>query len=144
MLSQKCKYAIRAVFYISIESKQEFALKSGKEVSEDLKIPMAFTRKILQELVRSDIISSTKGPKGGFYLSEENLELPILHIVETIDGLSAFKSCGLGLTECSDQRPCPIHDTYKVCRDSMLQLLKGNNIREMAEDIVKKELFLAG
>lgn len=142
MLSQKCQYAIRAVLYISIESNKEKGLKGGKEVSEALKIPLAFTGKILQQLAKSDVISSVKGPGGGFYLTEENLCLPIIQIVKTIDGLSSFNSCGLGLDKCSDEHPCPIHDTFKVGRDGLLELLTKNTIRELAKDIIKKELFL--
>lgn len=71
MFSQKCKYAIRAVLYLSIESKQEKGLKGGKDVSEALNISQSFTGKILLELARVGIITLVKGSRGGFFLSEE-------------------------------------------------------------------------
>lgn len=142
MLSNKCKYAIRAVLYLSIESNKNKKLKGSKHVAEALNIPVAFTSKILQELAKTKIISSLKGPGGGFFLTDKNLDTPIIDIVKTIDGLSFFESCGLGLDKCSDERPCPIHNTFKIGRDSMLKLLKENTIRELATDTVKRELFL--
>ncbi len=142
MLSQKCKYAVRAVLYLSTQSNKENGLRGGKEVSEELKIPLAFTGKILQELARENIISSNKGPGGGFYLSEENLNMPLIKVVETIDGLGFFTSCGLGLSECSEEHPCPIHDTFKLSRDGLFNLFSSKTIRGLADDIAVRELFL--
>lgn len=142
MLSQKCKYAIRAVLYLTIESNPEKGLKGGKNVSENLKIPLAFTGKILKELARVNIISSVKGPGGGFYLSEENLKIPIINIVEVMGDISYFSSCGLGLTECSEERPCPIHNTYKVSRDNLWTLFNNKTIGELGKEVSESELFL--
>lgn len=51
MLSQKTKYALRAVLYLSVQAKNQ-EIKGGKEISDELKIPSAFTNKILQELAK--------------------------------------------------------------------------------------------
>lgn len=142
MLSNKCQYAIRAVLYLSIECSHKQSLKGGKDVSKALKIPLAFTGKILQELARKNIISSAKGPGGGFYLSEENLNTPIINIVEAMGDISYFNSCGLGLIECSEKHPCPIHDTFKVSRDNLLNLFRSKTINDLSHDIKKSELFL--
>ncbi len=142
MLSQKCKYAIRAVLYLSIESNKEKGLKGGKKVSENLKIPLAFTSKILKELAGKNIISSIKGPGGGFYLSEENLKNPIIKIIEAMGDISYFSSCGLGLTECSEERPCPIHDSYKLSRDKLWTLFNDKTIDELGKEVKESDLFL--
>lgn len=142
MLSQKCKYAIRAVLYLSVSTSEIGNLKGGKDVSKVLKMPLAFTGKILQELARENIISSLKGPRGGFFLSEENLLIPLIRIIEVMGDLSYFKSCGLGLSECSEDHPCPIHDTFKVSRDNLLSMFRSKTIGDLAKDIEESELFL--
>ena len=142
MLSQKCKYAIRSVLYLSIESNRGNGLKGGKDVSDALKIPLAFTGKILLELARADIITSVKGPGGGFFLSQENQKIPMIKIVEAMGDIAYFTSCGLGLDECSDEHPCPIHDVFKIGRDSLLSLFKSKTIGELGTDIKESELFL--
>ncbi|MFP5471295.1 MAG: RrF2 family transcriptional regulator [Bacteroidia bacterium] len=142
MLSQKCKYAIRAALYLSIESNLSKGLKSGKDVSEALKIPLAFTGKILLELSRAGIITSVKGPGGGFYLSKENLRIPVIEIVKAMGDISFFTSCGLGLHKCSDDHPCPIHNTFKIGRDSLLTLFQNKTIGELGREVKKSELFL--
>ena len=142
MLSQKCKYAIRSVLYLSIESDFEKGLTGGKDVSKALKIPLAFTSKILLELARAGLITSIKGPGGGFFLSKENRNFPIFKIVEVMGDIDYFTSCGLGLDECSELRPCPIHDTFKIGRDKLLALFKNKTIGDLGKEIVESELFL--
>ena len=142
MLSQKCKYAIRAVLYLAVQSNTDKGLKGGKNLSKDLKMPLAFTGKILQELARENIISSIKGPGGGFYLSDENLLVPIIEIVKAMGDISYFESCGLGLPECSEDHPCPIHDTFKVSRDNLLTLFNNKTIGELGREIKESKLFL--
>lgn len=141
MLSQKCKYAIRAVLFLSIEQSLDKRM-GGKEVAEALKMPLAFTGKILQELAKKEIISSIKGPNGGFYLSEKDLEHPLMKIVEAMDDISFFNSCGLGLSECSEEHPCPVHDTFKIARDSLLNLFQTKKIKDLSDEILQHKLSL--
>ncbi|MBI3133087.1 MAG: Rrf2 family transcriptional regulator [Bacteroidetes bacterium] len=141
MLSQKCKYAIRSVIYLSSDQDKS-KMTGGKEISDMLKIPQAFTGRILHELSQKKIISSLKGPGGGFYMTPENLQLPILKIVEAIDGLGFFKECGLGLDVCSEKRPCPVHDTFKQCRDQLFTLFSTKSIKDLAHDVTLHKLFV--
>ena len=80
MLTNQSKYAIRAVLYLAVYTDETHKMGS-KEVAEMIKVPAPFLAKILQKLVRKNIISSTKGPKGGFYLTESNLLNSMLDIV---------------------------------------------------------------
>ena len=69
MLSKSCKYAIRAVVYVA--SKAGNNLKMGiKEIAKEIDAPEAFTGKILQILTKHQVISSLKGPYGGFFIEE--------------------------------------------------------------------------
>ena len=141
MLSQKCKYAIRTVLYLSIEGNKTYP-KGGKEISTTLKIPEAYTGKILQELAKKNIITSVKGPGGGFYLSKENLSAPIINVIEIIDGLSFFDSCGIGLSKCSSEHPCPIHNDFKKIRTFYQNLLVKKTIGKFSVEIKDKEWSL--
>jgi Rrf2 family iron-sulfur cluster assembly transcriptional regulator len=71
MLSSATKYTIRAVLYLATYT--DISNKIGvKQIAEDLEIPQPFLAKLLQQLSRSKLVSSSKGPSGGFYLSEHN------------------------------------------------------------------------
>ena len=141
MISKKCKYALRAVLFLAVESTMEKKLNI-RDVAERLKMPMPYLGKILQELVRKNIISSIKGPNGGFYLTESNLQIPLIKVVEVMDGLSFFETCGLGLEECSEARPCPIHDEFKKAREHLKNTFQTKTIEEMSADIKANHVFL--
>ena len=61
-------------FLLAAESSQEKKW-TIKQISDHLSIPQHFLGKILQELVPRNIISSMKGPTGGFYMNEQNGQL---------------------------------------------------------------------
>ena len=141
MISKKCEYAMRAVLYLAVESHTENR-KGAREIAEALKIPSPFLGKILQELVTKNIITSAKGPNGGFCLDTENLQTPILKIIETIDGPGFFESCGLGLSECSEKRPCPIHADFKKARDHLRGVFERKTVQDLAEEIKSHDFIL--
>jgi len=141
MLSQKCKYAIRTVLFLALEA-TETSPCGGKQLAEALKIPLAFSGKILQELAKKGVITSIKGPGGGFFLSASNVGKPIIKIVDAVDGLSFFESCGLGLAKCSEESPCPIHHEFKKSREHLMQVFSTKSIGELASDIQHNDWHL--
>jgi Rrf2 family protein len=141
MLSQKCKYAMRCVLYLSVES-SEVHKKGGQEIAKALNIPTAFALKILQQLVANKIISSAKGPNGGFYLTKENKERKLIDIVECIDGLDFFHQCGLGLDKCSDEQPCPFHESFVKIRQIFHQSIADMSIDKLSKRILEHNFLL--
>ncbi|MCK5815944.1 MAG: Rrf2 family transcriptional regulator [Flavobacteriaceae bacterium] len=96
MLSNACKYAIRAVFYLAINSDE--SIKFGvKKIAKDLETPQPFLVKLLQQLTKNKIVSSTKGLNGGFYLNGKNKELSVCDIIKSIGSTYEFDDCFLGL-----------------------------------------------
>lgn len=140
MLSQKCKYALRTVLFLAAGNCRE-KKKGLKEISDSLKIPSPFLGKILQELARNKFVSSAKGPNGGFFLTEKNARNNVLKIVEAIDGINFFDECGMGLNNCRDDKPCPMHDSYKAARESLKDSL-NKTVAQLTSEIREQELFL--
>src|SRR5690554_3471469 len=120
MISKSCKYAIRAAVYIGSKAEENIKL-SVKEVAKGIDAPEAFTAKILQMLNKHRIVTSMKGPYGGFFTEKPQLMVPIIDIVNAIDGLYVFKECVLGLHECRDDHPCPMHHQYAETRNNLLR-----------------------
>lgn len=141
MLSTSCKYALRAAVYLSANT--DDLKKAGiKEISQEIQANEHTTAKILQLLAREKIIASTKGPNGGFHISRHAKKIKMIDIVRVVDGTSFFSECGLGLLKCSEKRPCPIHDTFKVSRERLLKEFSSITIQDLANDIEKGETFL--
>lgn len=134
MLSVTCKAAIKAVIYIGSQ-KDANAKSSIKEIAQYIDENEHTVGKLLQKLVKENIINSVKGPNGGFYITNKQREKKIIVIVQAIDGDEVFNQCGLGLSKCSASHPCPIHDDYKVIRDSFKQLCNRRKINELCEAI---------
>ena len=141
MFSKTCEYAIRAV--ILIAQKTADGSRIGiKEVSAGIDSPEHFIAKILQELSRKGIIQSQKGPTGGFYLDAQSRKYTLADVVHVIDGDQIFTGCGLGLKQCSETKPCPLHYEFKKIRDAISKLLRTTHLGEFSEQLEQKLVFL--
>lgn len=142
MFSKSCEYAIKAVLHICIKSKE--GKKLGiHEIAEAIESPEPFTAKILQTLVKHKIISSSKGPGGGFFIDKKAKPIVVMDIVEVIDGKAAFERCGLGLKNCDANHPCPIHDEFVNYSQRLRNLLEKKNIQEFSASIVEGKSFIS-
>ncbi|MCP4884710.1 MAG: Rrf2 family transcriptional regulator [Flavobacteriales bacterium] len=133
MLSNQSKYAIRGVLYLAIHGSEINKLGS-KEVGEKINVPIPFLAKTFQHLSRKNLISSSKGPKGGFYLDEDQLFGNLMTIIESLDGKDTFNSCYIGLPKCSDDNPCAIHNLAGPLRNQLVETLNNKTIAEFAKD----------
>lgn len=143
MISKTCKIAIKAVIYLCSKFGTE-ENASIKEVAEFINANEHTVGKVLQTLVKQDIVKSLKGPTGGFYISKAQQKQPIINIVEAIDGKQIFSNCGLGLSQCSAKHPCPIHDDYKQVRDSIEKLFREKNVLSLCEPVNNGIAYLMG
>lgn len=141
MISKSCKYAIRASVFVASKENENIKF-SVKEIATEIEAPSAFTGKILQILTKHKIITSLKGPYGGFFCEKYQLDLPILEIVNAIDGLSVFRECVMGLHQCSDHHPCPMHFEYSETRALMLKSFQETTIGSLAEKLSGGESYL--
>lgn len=136
MLSNTCKYAIRAVIYISVYATP--VKKVGmKEVSSKLDIPSPFLGKILQTLSKHKILDSTKGPNGGFTLSRQAEEITLMDIVEIIDGTDIFTTCLIRTTKCSDDEPCGLHGNVSTLRKQLKDFFINETINKLSSEFKK-------
>jgi Rrf2 family protein len=144
MLSNSCRYGIRAVIYLA--GLPESAGKTGiKQISSDLDLPMPFLAKILQQLAKQKILSSSKGPGGGFSLLKDPSKLTLLDIVNTIDGKDVFTNCVMYNGTCqsveADQKKCPLHDEYEKPRSELIALFANKTIRDLVKETDDKGSF---
>lgn len=141
MFSKTCEYAIRAMFFIAQRS-GDGGRVGIREIAKGIDSPEYFIAKILQELVRKGVVRSAKGPNGGFYLDEKGRECSLAKIVRVVDGDQLFSGCGLGLRQCSQVHPCPIHEEFKKIREDITVLLENTQLGAFMEKLEKNQLFL--
>jgi len=142
MFSKACEYGIRASIFIAEQSKLGRKV-SLKEVAKTIESPTAYTSKILQQLTRNNIINSDKGPTGGFSMNKQELDhVKLSTIVYAIDGDSIYKGCGLGLKQCNENKPCPVHNQFKKIREDLKTMLETSTINSLTIDYKNGLTFL--
>ncbi|HVU56423.1 MAG TPA: Rrf2 family transcriptional regulator [Puia sp.] len=141
MFSKTCEYAIRAVLFIA--QKSEDGSRIGiREIAKGIDSPEHFIAKILQDLSRKGLIQSQKGPSGGFYLDKTSLDATLADVVRVVDGDNIFSGCALGLKQCSEAKPCPLHHEFKKIREEILRLLQSTRLGEFNKQLDKELFFL--
>jgi len=142
MFSKTCEYAIRACIFIATKS-YENKRTTIKDIAENIDSPRSFTAKILQVLAKKEIVHSIKGIGGGFEIPKENIKkINLAQIVIAIDGDSIFTCCGLGLHNCSEERPCPLNNRFKSIREDLAKMLENTYLEELVLDISSGDSFL--
>lgn len=141
MFSKTCEYAIRAMIFIAHRMK-EVERVGLKDVAKGIDSPEHFTAKILQELSRKGLLMSAKGPNGGFFLDDLCMQVSLADIIRAVDGDKLFVGCGLGLKQCSELHPCPIHSQFKHVRKGLQQMLENSTIGKFSEDLLTSEVYL--
>jgi Rrf2 family protein len=140
MLSNTSKYGIRAVVYLA--NQPDLSVKIGiKKISDDLSLPTPFLAKILQLLTKQKILSSTKGPHGGFSLLKDPELITLLDIVTTIDGEDVFTNCILHNRPCNivqkDRVPCALHDDYVKIGKEIMALFRKKTVYSLVKGLHK-------
>lgn len=141
MLSTSCKYALRAA--VLLMSKSGEGKKMGiLHIAQSIGANEHTTAKILQLLAREGIIHSAKGPNGGFYMQQVDKPVYLIDIVQLVDGTHFFFECGLGLKECSETKPCPIHHQYKAARELLYKEFSTISLQQLSADLALGKAYL--
>ena len=134
MLSKTSKYALKAVLYLAVNSDENVRIMA-KDIGKPINVPKAYVAKILQELAKHDIVSSVRGPHGGFYLTTENKKRSLIDIVHLIDGRDRLNSCLLSVKDCDEKNPCPFHNLLGSVKNDFQKKLKETTINDLVLDI---------
>lgn len=141
MFSKTCEYALRALIYITQQTKNGGRI-GIKDIAAGIDSPEYFIAKILQDLSRKGFVQSAKGPTGGFYLDNISLNRSLAEIVKEMDGDKIFSGCALGLKECSETHPCPVHNEFKRIRNNLQKMLNDMKIGDFVDQLDAQEAFL--
>ena len=132
MFSKACEYGIRAMLHIAHKSQVKERV-GVKDIAKAIDSPEAFTGKIMQQLSKSGLVKSIKGPHGGFWINDEDrTKINLRQIVEVLDGDHIYVGCGLGLSQCNDNKPCPMHKQYTPVRQALIKIHTETSLEELA------------
>ena len=78
---------------------------------------------------------SIKGPNGGFSINPNLVDFRLIDVVTLIDGTDIFNQCGIGLKQCSDAHPCPVHDAFKHVKEHVKNILTEKSLQELTNEL---------
>ncbi len=130
MFSRAAEYAIRAMTYLALQPTGK--LTGAREISQAEQIPMPFLWKILQNLARRKLVRSFTGVGGGYVLARPAGDICVWDVLRATEDHSLTQGCVLGLAECSDEKPCPLHASWKEIRDRLNVTLCQTTFADLA------------
>ena len=139
ILSQACQYGLRAVLFLALDNSEPVL---SKEIAAKLQIPPHFLAKILQDLSRRGLLLSFKGRGGGFRLARPADQIRLQDIVLAIEGEGFGKKCVLGLAECNEEIPCPVHSQWAPIKQEIWRMLGEKSIQQLVRDAAQTRRFL--
>lgn len=83
-LSRSTEYALLAVETIARHA--PYDTMTVKRMAQEHQLPMGYLQKVLQQLVRANILESLRGPQGGFVLAKSVDKITLLEIIEAVEG----------------------------------------------------------
>ena len=130
VLSQKCQYALRAVYEITLRQ-SDWPLKSG-EIAKAQAIPPRFLENILAQLKQGGFVESKRGKDGGYMLADPERDITVGEIIRFIQGPLVPVHC---MTEgpeiCELHGSCPFHGMWERARQAVIDVYDTTSIRDL-------------
>lgn len=144
MLSQKARYALRAMLHLASQPRDEPTLIS--DIAEQQNVPKKFLELILLDLKKRGLVHSVRGRNGGYVLGRDPEEISFAEVIRIIDGPLALAPCASRKAyrkcdDCTDVRTCAIRRALIIARDATAAVLEGITLAEALTDRSKISEF---
>ena len=133
-LSKKADYALMAMKHLA--EKGGAPSTSAREIAEQYDIPIELMAKVLQRLVRTGLLVSTQGTRGGYILSRAAATISVADVIQAIEGPFTVTACSTEKNDCEQYGKCNIRDPLWQIRERIVAALGTVTIAEMANDNV--------
>lgn len=129
--SRSAEYAIRALTLMSTFFEGKYF--QVKQITRMEDISPTYLSKILRDLTKAGLLTSVRGPAGGFSLSKPPEDITLKDVIEIIDGCKIFNGCLLGDMNCDERNPCEMHDSFESVRTKLTTCFKSCNFKVLSE-----------
>ncbi len=128
--SKKVEYALIALLHIAKKSNGE--LTTARELSDKFSISLELMGKILQSLVKSGLIISVQGVKGGYYLAQSMKQIKIYSVITAIEGPISLTDCiASGDPETCDRgKNCLIRNSMEGIQAKLVKLFEEISLKD--------------
>lgn len=130
-LSKKSDYALISMKHLAMRPD---ASSSAREISESYDIPLELLAKVLQRLVRSRLLVSVQGTRGGYRLARQASAISVADVIQAVDGPVTVTACSEDDHNCDQFIKCSIRDPLWKIKNHILDALNRVSVAEMAAD----------
>ena len=131
-LSKKADYALIAMKHLA--QKRDAVSSSAREIAEQYDIPIELMAKVLQRLVRTGLLTSQQGTRGGYALSRSSGTITVADVIQAIDGPFTVTSCSTEDSSCEQYGKCSIRDPLWRIKERIVAALGTVSLAEMAAE----------
>ena len=139
--SKKADYALIAMKHLAQKAcraeapvRQGGTSTSAREIAEQYDIPIELLAKVLQRLVRTGLLASTQGTRGGYTLSRSSKSISVADVIQAIDGPLTVTACSTEKNDCEQYSKCSVRDPLWQIRERIVAALGTVTLSEMASD----------
>jgi len=132
-LSKKADYALLAMRHLAAHT--DAGAVSARELAEAYDIPAELLAKVLQRLVRSGLLASHQGIRGGYGLSRPADRISVAEVIQAIDGPLTVTACSDSDHSCDQYAKCNIRDPLWRIKDRIVSALAATSVSELATDM---------
>lgn len=132
-LSKKADYALLAMRHLAANGDRGSV--SARELAEAYDIPAELLAKVLQKLVRSRLLVSHQGIRGGYGLGRAAVSISVADVIQAVDGLLTVTACSEADHSCDQYTKCNIRDPLWKIKDRIVSALAATSVAELAADM---------
>ncbi len=130
-LTTKGRFAVTAMLDLALNEDAKPVTLAG--ISERQAISLSYLEQLFSRLRRQGLVTSVRGPGGGYRLAKAQAEISVSHIISAVDELIDATQCG-GKEDCFDEGRCMTHDLWASLNNKILDYLSGVTLAELVEN----------
>lgn len=131
MLSMTSDHALRAVLVLARYYGQRPV--RANEIAEQTATPGNYLAKTLNALAKAGVVTSSRGPTGGFALAQPPHRITLARVVDCFDEPRAQTRCLLGTRPCDPQRPCSAHAVWTEVQQARRAPLAQTTVADLLD-----------
>jgi Rrf2 family iron-sulfur cluster assembly transcriptional regulator len=140
-LTTKGRYAVTAMLDLAIHAKQ--GPVSLSDISRRQEISLSYLEQLFAKLRRNELVSSVRGPGGGYRLSRSGLEINVAQVVDAVSESMDVTRCE-GKGDCQQGEACLTHHLWCDLSDQIHSFLEGISLQSLVDrqeirDIAKRQ-----
>lgn len=129
-LTTKGRYAVTAMLDLALHAQE--APVPLADISQRQGISLSYLEQLFAKLRRQGLVSSARGPGGGYRLSRDSKEIAISEVINAINEHVDARRCG-GLANCQDDEPCLTHELWTDLSQQIQDFLTNISLGDLVE-----------